>query len=140
MKQPETIEKCGCEDSEWWKSRAFEHDALLKDCNAGHDYTELGTQLNPVTWVLYQVQMEKYKKAVRENKLWKLLYKRWLSVDDVLPKENVKVLLCDNGLVDCGILIDGEWQIITNGGWDSCENVTHWQPLQKAPKEVRNAP
>jgi len=62
----------------------------------------------------------------------------WIPVGERLPEEDEKVLLFALELfydtqVDCGVYSDGEWQIITNGGWDSCD-VTHWQPLPKPPE------
>ena len=63
----------------------------------------------------------------------------WIPVGERLPEENSKVIIYSKVLffdveVDCGILFDGEWQTITNGGWDSCEP-THWMPLPEAPKD-----
>jgi len=63
----------------------------------------------------------------------------WIKCSDRLPEENVKVILYDSSTgVDCGILVDGEWQIITNGGWDGCDNVSHWQNLPEQPELLRD--
>lgn len=39
--------------------------------------------------------------------------------------------------VDCGIYhFENEFDIITNGGWDGCRNVTHWMPLPPPPNNI----
>ena len=62
----------------------------------------------------------------------------WISVNDKLPKEYVRVLIsCDEGICT-GKLSYGRWQCDPIGSYasDGCVfDVTHWMPLPNPPKE-----
>lgn len=59
----------------------------------------------------------------------------WISVEDRLPENKVRVLLFDNegfGVVS-GRLIASVWYLESEKDLNS--NVTHWMPLPEPPKE-----
>ena len=68
----------------------------------------------------------------------------WISVKDRLPEIGVEVLICDvscsNGYRDIWSLERDEvyddigWND-KNGDWYYLDDVTHWMPLPKPPKE-----
>lgn len=58
----------------------------------------------------------------------------WISVNDRLPREETKVLVCsDWQLIDIGNVFEGNWF----SWWDGeiIDFVTHWAELPELPKE-----
>ena len=61
----------------------------------------------------------------------------WISVEDKLPQEKVRVLLFDNGGfgIMSGRLGSAGWYL--EGDLDKYANVTHWMPLPEPPEQPK---
>lgn len=65
----------------------------------------------------------------------------WISVTDAMPDEFVRVLIFSPnwpGEKESDKIRMAEWmkdsfQATDDGGWDTCNDVTHWMPLPNTP-------
>jgi len=62
------------------------------------------------------------------------LSKEWISVEDRLPEKGVKVLIGRDDNVGHAKFNGHSWTIISSNDVVVPSQVTHWQPLPKAPK------
>ena len=57
----------------------------------------------------------------------------WISVEERLPEENIRVLAAGLGVVTIDALYRGVWWCTETG--DASYGITHWMPLPEPPGE-----